>query len=53
MIKSKDTFADPEELKIIEEKFQQQDMLISNMKNENNELAMVYTKKEEETRQYQ
>lgn len=51
VIKSKDTFADPEELKIIEEKFQQQDILINNMKNENNELAIAYSKKDEENRQ--
>jgi len=31
VIRSKDTFADPEELKIIEEKFQQKDMLINQM----------------------
>jgi len=35
VIKSKDTFADPEELKIIEEKFQQQEQIINSMKNEN------------------
>ena len=29
VIKSKDTFADPEELKLIEEKFAQQDALIN------------------------
>lgn len=28
VIKSKDTFADPEELRAIEDKFQQQDLLI-------------------------
>ena len=42
VIKSKDTFADPEELRVIEEKFAQQDALIQNMKNENNELALAY-----------
>jgi len=31
VIRSKDTFADPEELKIIEEKFQQKDLLINQM----------------------
>lgn len=48
VIKSKDTFADPEELKIIEGKFQQQDILIGNLKNENNELANAYSKRDEE-----
>ena len=31
VIKSKDTFADPQELKIIEEKFQQRDVMIGQM----------------------
>ena len=31
VIKSKDTFADPQELKIIEEKFQQRDAMIGQM----------------------
>ena len=31
VIKSKDTFADPQELKIIEQKFQQRDMVIQQM----------------------
>ena len=50
VIKSKDTFADPEELKVIEEKFQQQEMLINTMKNENNELALAYQRKEDDNR---
>ena len=44
VIRSKDTFADPEELRLIEEKFQHQDILIKNMKNENNMLATEYQK---------
>ena len=32
VIKSKATFADPEEIKIIEDKFQQQDQLINSMR---------------------
>lgn len=52
VIKSKDTFADPEELKAIESKFQQQDMMINNMKLENGDIAMAYQKKDEEIRQY-
>lgn len=51
VIKSKDTFADPEELKIIESKFQQQDGLITSLKNENNELAGAYSRQEEENGQ--
>ena len=31
VIRSKDTFADPQELKIIEEKFQQRDAVIAQM----------------------
>ena len=38
VIRSKDTFADPQELKIIEEKFQQRDAVISQMQQENGEL---------------
>ncbi len=51
VIKSKDTFADPEELRIIEEKFQQQDQLIQSLRNENQELALAYQKRDEESRQ--
>ena len=51
VIKSKDTFADPEELKIIEGKFQQQDILIGNLKNENTELANAYSQRDEENLQ--
>ena len=35
VIRSKDTFADPQEVRIIEDRFQQQDMLISSLRNEN------------------
>jgi hypothetical protein len=35
---------------VIEEKFQQQDVFINSMKNENNELAIAYSKKEDENR---
>lgn len=51
VIKSKDTFADPEEMKMIEERFQQQDIMIQSLKNENSELAMAYSRKEDENRQ--
>ncbi|CDW71575.1 UNKNOWN [Stylonychia lemnae] len=51
VIKSKDTFADPEELKIIENKFAQQDGLINQLRTENSELANAYSKKEDENRQ--
>ena len=51
VIKSKDTFADPEELKIIEEKFQQQELIINQIKNENGELTMGFQKKESESQQ--
>ena len=52
VIKSKDTFADPQELKAIEERFQQQEMLVNSLRNENNQLAQAYSKKEDENRQY-
>jgi hypothetical protein len=48
VIMSKDRFADPEEVKAIEEKFNQQDNLINNMKNENNDLVGAYNLKEDE-----
>jgi len=38
VIRSKDTFADPQELKIIEEKFQQRDTVIGQMQQENGEI---------------
>ena len=38
VIKSKDTFADPQELKIIEQKFKQRDTVIQQQLNENQEL---------------
>lgn len=51
VIKSKDTFADPQELKIIEEKFQQRDIVINQMQNENANISNALTKKDEENRQ--
>lgn len=39
VIMSKDKFADPEEVRAIEDKFSQQDHLINNMKGENNDLV--------------
>lgn len=51
VMRSKDTFADPQELKIIEEKFQQRDALIAQMQTENQDLTMSLSKKDEENRQ--
>lgn len=51
VIKSKDTFADPEELKMITSKFAQQDAIIVQLRSENTELANAYSKKEDENRQ--
>lgn len=51
VIRSKDTFADPEELKIIQGKFAQQDGIIIQLRSENTELANAYSKKEDENRQ--
>ena len=36
VIKSKDTFADPQQLRIIEQKFQQRDEIIKNLQAETN-----------------
>lgn len=51
VIKSKDTFADPQEVRIIEERFQQQEMAINNLRIENNDLVLAFNAKEEELRQ--
>ena len=51
VIRSKDTFADPQELKIIEEKFQQRDAMITQMQQQNAELQDALQKKDEENRQ--
>ena len=51
VIKSKDTFADPQEIKMIEEKFQQQDALINQMQSDNTQLSLGLQKKDEENRQ--
>ena len=51
VIKSKDTFADPEELKMIEDRFQQQEVVIQGMRQDNNELLMTVKRKDEEMRQ--
>ena len=51
VIRSKDTFADPQEVRIIEERFQQQDILISNLRNESNELAVALNMRDDEIRQ--
>ena len=40
VIRSKDTFADPQELKIIEEKFQQRDQVIAQMQQDNGEMSV-------------
>lgn len=53
VIKSKDTFADPEEIKLIEDKFQQQEQIINGLRGDNNELAMAFQRREEEVRGYQ
>jgi len=51
VIKSKDTFADPQELKLIEQKFQQRDIVISQMQTENANISQALNKKDEENRQ--
>ena len=47
VIKSKDTFADPQELKIIEEKFLQRDAVISQMQKDNQDLSQGLQKKDQ------
>ncbi len=51
VIKSKDAFADPEELKHLEAKFAQHEALIQQLQLENQELAQAFQKKDEENRQ--
>jgi predicted nuclease with TOPRIM domain len=51
VIKSKDAFADPDELKAIETKFAQQEAMINQLRGENTELAHAYQKKDEENKQ--
>ena len=51
VIKSKDTFADPQELKIIEQKFQQRDLVISQIQEDNNQALNTLKIKDEENRQ--
>lgn len=48
---SKDKFADPEEVRAIEDKFSLQDNIINNIKGENNDLVNAYNMKEEEVQQ--
>ncbi len=52
VIKSKDTFADPQEIKMIEQKFQQQDAIINQMQSDNTQLSLGLQKKDEENRQF-
>ena len=49
VIKSKDTFADPQELKIIEEKFQQRDQIIQTMQVQNEQLQQQLIMKGQES----
>eukprot|EP00347_Sterkiella_histriomuscorum_P007882 403347201 len=51
VIKSKDTFADPEEMKLIESRFQQQDLLIEQLRQDNTQLAMIFNQKDMELNQ--
>lgn len=51
VIRSKDTFADPQEVRIIEERFQQQDLLIQQLRGEGQQLALTLNQREEELRQ--
>jgi hypothetical protein len=50
VIKSKDTFADPNELKMIEQKFKQRESVIAQMQNDNANLHQALNSKAEENR---
>ena len=50
VIRSKDTFADPDELKIIEEKFAQKDIIINQMRQTQDELVVALNTKDDENR---
>ena len=50
-MKSKDTFADPRELKIIKEEFRQRDTIIAQLQRQNQDLMAGLQKKDEECRQ--
>jgi hypothetical protein len=51
VIKTKDTFADPEEMKIIEAKFQQQYLLINQLRQDNTQLALLFQQRDGEAGQ--
>lgn len=51
VMRSKDTFADPIELKTIQEQFQERDNLINQMQQDNGELQAGHNIKNEENRQ--
>ena len=50
-MKSKDTFADPIELKTIQEQFQERDNLIAKLTSDNGEFQLAFQKKDEENGQ--
>lgn len=50
VIKSKDTFADPEELKMIEDRFHAQELVINGLRQENGDLLMTINRKDDEMR---
>jgi hypothetical protein len=51
VIRSKDTFADPQEVRMIEERFQQQELVINELRTQNQDLLMAFQSKDDETRQ--
>ena len=51
VMRSKDTFADPIELKTIQEQFQERDKLINQMQQDNGELQAGHQIKDDENRQ--
>lgn len=51
VIKSKDTFADPEELKMIEDRFAGQEAMINGLRQENQDMLTQIGRKDDELRQ--
>jgi hypothetical protein len=50
VIRSKDTFADPEELKLIEDRFSAQEQVINGLRIENSALIATINNKDDEIR---
>ena len=51
LVRSRDSFADPDQMNAIEQRFQQQEMLLAQLRNENTTLAMAFSSKDQECAQ--